>query len=344
MKKIIITNLLFLCMIICAAASAAAATPINVDYSVYQEDITFLENGMTDIESLLSECEREQIPTAYEKISYNVLKRFTDYLKDELNNGIAYRTEENGYTEAIVKNIYDYNVSRLKLILEECKGNLSAYLSGAKNPKEVPVVLTSKSLLDGKTVISDATINNIKEPKKVFLSGYLGGYAEDEISLLPDYGANIVQMGVGISAFCYKSSGIENWIRRYNMSLGVPDATYERTTEESKSGDYSLKFINNSEYKDNYWLALTQSVELEPNTDYTLSLWAKGSDISHFTMKAYSGRAIKRIVGADVTSMSNWTEYKVSFNSLSDVNAKIYISTGGPTGELYIDDVSLVKT
>jgi len=45
-----------------------------------------------------------------------------------------------------------------------------------------------------------------------------------------------------------------------------------------------------------------------------------------------------------VTSMSNWTEYKVSFNSLSDVNAKIYISTGGPTGELYIDDVSLVKT
>ena len=130
MKKIIITNLLFLCMIICAAASAAAATPINVDYSVYQEDITFLENGMTDIESLLSECEREQIPTAYEKISYNVLKRFTDYLKDELNNGIAYRTEENGYTEAIVKNIYDYNVSRLKLILEECKGNLSAYLSG----------------------------------------------------------------------------------------------------------------------------------------------------------------------------------------------------------------------
>ena len=343
MKKIL-SHLLVFAMLICNFTTVFSEV-VNVSYDVYSADIAFLESEKDEIRLLMERCEKEEISCPYEEMRFAVLDRFLGYLKEELSNGISYRSKENGYTVDDVKAIYDYNVSCLKAISSKTKSDLTSYLSGEKTPQQVPEILTSDLQIDGKTIMSKTRLNGFEELRKVFLMGY-GHYAQakEDMDIFTKIGANIIQTEVGISAHAAITSGIKDWLSAYNMNFGAPDYTVEQTSKEKYQGSYSVKFTNNTAKTANIWYALVQPVEVEPLTTYTYSFYAKGENISYFSFKPNSSASLKYVAGSSAKTINNWTLYSYTFTtSENQTEAKMYFTTEGTTTAVYIDDAKLEK-
>ena len=343
MKKIL-SHLLVFAILICNI-TAVFGEVVNVDYEVYSADISFLEAEKNEIELLIKKCSEEQISYPYEEMRYAVLERFLGYLKDELSNGISYRSEENGYTVEDVKAIYDYNIGCLKNISSLTKTNLNAYLSGEKTPQEVPRILTSDLQIDGKTIMSKTKLNGFEEMRKVFLTGY-GHYAQakDDLDIFTKLGANIIQTEVGISAHALKTSGVKDWLSAYNMNFGTPDYSVEQTADERYHGNYSVRFTNNTAKTPNVWYALNQPVEVEPSTTYTYSFYAKGTNITYFSYKPNSSASLRYVASSTAKSINDWTLYSYTFTTdANQSEAKMYLTTEGTTDAVYVDAVRLEK-
>lgn len=337
----------FTAVCICMSSAAFAAEPVKPDAAAYSVRVNALDEDVASIEAMISECEKEQISCDYEKMRLAILKRYLSYFKEELENGVAYRTEANGYTAENVKSIYDYNIQALEDISQKCSESLTGYLNGTAFSKEVPRIKTSNSEIDGKAVIADTSLNGADEKRKVFLSGF-GHYetVRNDLDILSGIGSDIIQMGVGISQHCRKSSGIKDWIRYYNQSKSsAPDCTLERSSEEAHSGSYSLKITNNTDYSEGKWIAITQGAYVEPNTDYTLGLWVKGEDVKYLSFKYASDSTIAFVdrTGAGA-SLPNWSYYKLNFNSGDRTELRVYITSSGTSNAFYVDDISLSKS
>lgn len=325
-----------------AACLPAWAAVVNLDYSVYSTQIAELDQKTDEINSLIAECEENGISPDYEIMRGAVLEKYTQFFKDELTNGVSYRSEENGYSESDVKHIYDYNVSSLNKIADEAIGNLNAYLLGTKEPMHVPKVVTSPTEIDGKTVTAQTEIDGVSERNKVFLNGFGHYTAFDHFDFFGKTGANFIQMEIGLSSYLRPANGITDWLTGYYMK---PDATIELTEEESRHGSKSIKMTNKTEITENYYMGLNQPIKVEPKTSYTYRFYAKGSNIQNFVYKTTSSGTFKRITYSDAASLDNWTKYEVQFTTGDEQTVdRVYLLTEGPTDAIYIDDVGLYKT
>lgn len=327
--------------IVFSGIHTAYAEKVNVAYSNYSADIETLKTNISEIKVLLETCEDNGISTDYEIMRVNVVERYTHYLEDELNSGVGYRTTENGYTEDDVKNIYDYNVNCLKEISERTIADLNSYLAGTKTPFEVPKMLTSKTETDGHIIYADVEKNGTKGKEKVFLNG-VGHYdAYEDMDFLKATGNDILQMQIGISSHCVATNHIKDWVGGWYLK---PEYTVERVTTEHNGGNASLKITNKTGRQNNYYYAMQQGVKVEPNTEYTYSFFAKGSNINHFVYKTTANNSFRWIGLESAVNLGEWTQYSVTYTTgENQTEDRIYLSTEGITDELYIDDVKLVK-
>lgn len=317
------------------------AEKVNVSYSNYSADIETVKTNISTIKTLMEQCETKGISTDYENMRLKILERYTGYLESELNDGVDYRTTENGYTEDDVKSIYDYNVSCLKEISTQTISDLNSYLNGTKQSFEVPEILTSKTETDGRLIYSDILKDGTKSKEKVFLNG-VGHYtAYQDIDFLKATGNDIIQMEIGVSTHCVATNHVKDWIGGWYLK---PEYTVERVTTQHHSGSASLKITNKTQNTTNYYYAMQQSVKVKPNTKYTFSFYAKGTNINHFVYKTTADNTFKWIGLNGAVNLGDWTKYSVTYRTgAKQTEDRIYLSTEGITDELYIDDVSLVE-
>lgn len=315
---------------------------VKVDYSLYSTQLSELEEKAAEINNLIEKCRGIGLEPDYEIMRGAVLERYTGYLKDELTNGVSYRSEENGYSESDVKHIYDYNVSSLNDIADEAIANLNAYLAGISEPMSVPRVVTSETVIDGTTVTAETESGGVTERNKVFLNGFGHYTAYNHFDFFGDTGASLIQMEIGMSSYMRPANGITDWLTGYYEK---PDATIEITQEKSRHGKKSLKVTNKTERTNNYYMNITQPVKVEPKTQYTFRFYAKGTNIKNFVFKTKAAGTFSRISYDNSVTLNDWTKYEVTFTTDDEQTTdRVYLSTEGKTDELYIDDVGLYKT
>ena len=105
-------------------------------------------------------------------------------------------------------------------------------------------------------------------------------------------------------------------------------------------GQKSAKIICSN--TDNFQ-SLLQYVTLEANTDYMLTAWSKGT--GNPSMRMMSGDWSSQLANANLKGGTEWQETTVTFNSGSNTSAVFTLNNNpyGGNGEMYVDNVSLVK-
>jgi len=331
---------ILLTAVMLAGTMTAYAQTVNVDADLYIDAISSLEDKSSEIADLIAQCETKGITPDYEIMRGTVIERYMGYLKEELSDGVLYRSTENGYTQSDVKHIYDFNISSMNEIADEAITNLNEYLDGTKEAMQIPKVITSETEIDGRTITAMTELNGVTERNKVFLNGFGHYSAYEHFDFFKETGANFIQMQIGMSAYCTLANGITDWLTSYNKK---PDATITLTEEEAHKGDKSLKITNATEKADQYYMMVSQPVKVEPETEYTLKFHAKGKNIHNFVYKTKN--VFERISPTGQTSIDNWTVYSATFTTGKDQTVeRVYLSTEGLTDTIYIDSVSLRKT
>ncbi|CAH1208081.1 hypothetical protein PAECIP111892_03046 [Paenibacillus auburnensis] len=123
----------------------------------------------------------------------------------------------------------------------------------------------------------------------------------------------------------FETGDLTGWDTSGNAKFIVTDA-------ERHEGTYSLEVGGPQN-----WNGIKYSVDVIPNTDYTLSFYGKGA----------GGAAYKVLGGSDESTITEnytgekaeWSEYRVTFNSGSNASVKLYVSDAG--GKAYYDDFVL---
>ena len=141
----------------------------------------------------------------------------------------------------------------------------------------------------------------------------------------------------------------EDVTQRCALTTNYP-SVFSVSTEEAYTGSKSLKFSSETVNWDSYYQPFP---DLKPNTDYTFSVWVKGT-VSGNTVFALedssSGVGPYPVVGTQeikdnkfhATYDGEWHRISLSFNSGTCNQVSLYVGNGA--GTLYFDDFRLFET
>lgn len=140
-----------------------------------------MSTKLIELRSLMAQCEEAGIPTDYETAAVQVIELFVDqYLADYFSKSDFERLT---YVERSLCEIYD-----------KAKADLEGYLSGEKEPKNVPRYVTSDDMeIDGYTLLAQTVDSYGNEEKRpVYFYGWGDGYAMNthEMPNYSDFGVN----------------------------------------------------------------------------------------------------------------------------------------------------------
>ena len=124
-------------------------------------------------------------------------------------------------------------------------------------------------------------------------------------------------------------NGVVPWCLSPNFSL---------STEQSRTGSFSLKITGSMQNGTGL-----QFISVEPNTNYTFSIYGKCSHTSQ--IKIFDSHFTENLSDDILTSANNvWTKYDVTFNSRGNkIIALVLNDTGVGNSTSYFDDISFVK-
>lgn len=123
----------------------------------------------------------------------------------------------------------------------------------------------------------------------------------------------------------FETGGLTGWDTSGNAKFAVTDA-------ERHGGTYGLEVGGPQN-----WNGIKYSVDVTPNTDYTLSFYGKGAGGAAY--KVLGGSSEATITENYTGQQAEWSEYSVTFNSGSNTGVKLYVSDAG--GKAYYDDFVL---
>ncbi|WP_440897699.1 carbohydrate binding domain-containing protein [Amphibacillus sp. Q70] len=112
------------------------------------------------------------------------------------------------------------------------------------------------------------------------------------------------------------------------------NSKFEATDEASYSGDFSLKISGPQE-----WNGIKYTVEVDPNTDYELTFYGKGSGGAAYKVLESPNEAE---ITEDYTGHEeDWVQYQVEFNSGENTSVIVYVSDAEEVA--YYDQFVLVR-
>lgn len=158
---------------------------VAIDVSVspgeaqFKEMLEEIDGFAEEIGGLIAECENSGLTVDYEKIKYETILLFQDFMKQDLENGFTIW--------------FGYNYDCLVQLHKEAKENLTAYLDGTKTPFLVPHYETSDAEADGLVLTAMTDTNGVKERRPVFFVGY--GHFNYDSEVISSVGGNIMQVG-----------------------------------------------------------------------------------------------------------------------------------------------------
>ena len=227
----------------------------SVEYT--EEVITVNDANAAEILTLINRCKNNNIPTDYEYANYKILKRFSEYLKQDIKNNEFGRVY---YTENALYKIY-----------RETVDNLNAYLSGEKTSVAVPEYKTSDMRLDGETAYAMTEVDGSMQERPVYFVGY-GHFdnAKSDVEFFEDLGMNTMQTEIGPANAMLYTPAFENWGVYEN---GTPSYTLTADTSVVNNALTSAKLTFSSEKSGT--VRLFQKVKVEPGKSYTFSAYVR---------------------------------------------------------------------
>ncbi len=174
-----------LCLLICFGNIILANAETNRT-DILLRGYADINDKMTSMEHLFNDCYSQYIPTDYERVNFEVIRRFHDNGLDDISYGKLDRAD---YVLQVISNLYYIN--------EE---NLNAYLVGTKKPLAVTRYRTGDIATSGYSFISDAddTVSGEESRRNMFFVGY--GHFEEvrcDVPLFQKLGCNIIQIETG---------------------------------------------------------------------------------------------------------------------------------------------------
>ncbi len=305
MKKKILSLLLVFSSL--ALNVQAAYTAADIDYS----------DELSEIKSLMEQCDAKGITYDYESINYHTIERFEGYIKQDINDGIA-------------EDIINYNVSVMDDLCAETVSALTSYLNGTVKPKKVSLPDMSNTAVSEKEFISGN--------KPVYSIGYgHGSNIFEEIQNMNKFGASNVQVEIGPTEYI-------DYLGSFNVKSSA-EYTHEIETKTVHGGNFALKTVVTSPTSSNVYYRMTQEIACSPNTTYEFGAFAKIKDNST------NGLSVK-LFGNDwdwdtsvaMSPCSDWTEYSGSFTTTSTQTKLVFSIIVEGEAECYFDDMYVRKT
>lgn len=302
MKRGIISIFLTVSFCVSAITGIVHAAP-DIDYS----------EELTQIESLLKQCEAKGISTEYERVNYTTVKMFNNYLKSDVQEG------------SISDAVNNYNIARTDELCAEAVNNLTAYLSGTKKPLKVKKTDMTNITKSGNTIYSGG--------KAVFANGLtMFEGTVNEIPRLAELGYNYIQIEAGPEKI--EKSDVTGWKTSKHRNVA---ASASAVREYRHSGSKSMKIVHTyPEIEEtNVDMRLTQDIPVKPNTKYDIGFYVKMPEKSSFKFLTNGWESNKIFMNGTTIG---WE--KKSSTYTTDAETYIitpYFVTNEPT-KAYIDD------
>ena len=279
------------------------------------DSILYLNAGVEAAETLIAECEDENIPVKYEKMYISVVKRSIELMREE----------------GMYSNYISHSLTQCTNILNEAYKNLEGYLDGSITPKSVPDIRQGTVAVSGKKLVASVSENGVESIKPVFLNGYnIGWEDKDDSGFLNKIGANVYP-----------------YVLNINRVIGRPNTAYGWTSSLSGGGygtvfasepDGSLKIYSTGEQTG----TLYQLISFSESETYTVRFKAKGNPSGNVFVKI--GLSGETDAEWHVSKSSAWKSYEYTFNPSSSYRPELRIICSGIVGGLYIDDVSVTDS
>jgi|GEM_PF-473303 len=125
----------------------------------------------------------------------------------------------------------------------------------------------------------------------------------------------------------FESGNLNGWDTSGNAKFTVTDA-------EQHSGTYALQIDGPQN-----WNGIKYTVDVDPNTNYSLTFWGKGAKDAAIKILRASDEAT--IVEQYTGQHEDWHQYIINFNSGDNDSIKFYLSDAGATS--YYDDFVLAR-
>ncbi len=302
MKKRILASVLSLSMLLPASTGFAAVSVDDIDYSLQ----------LSQIESLMAECDAKGISYDYEMVSYNVIKMFESRLIKDINNGDS--------------NV-EYHKEVIDEICAETIANLEAYCAGTKTPREVELPDYTDMSISGDGLVSGG--------KPVVSIGW--GHSVDIAADMEQFnglGTGNIQIEIGPAQLV--DTDVNAWTTQYGPALTTAGASVSVENESAKLIQTELDGGGNE------YIGIYQSITVEPNTTYTMTFNTKGKGkmVAFVNAWEYSQGHATATVNSDT-----WTTKTLTYKTAADqYETKVLIFTDGVvTNGLYIDDVAVRK-
>lgn len=149
-----------------------------------------------------------------------------------------------------------------------------------------------------------------------------------------------------------KNGGFENGLDEWEAYMDEPSV--ELSTSEKHDGKQAIKLNGIGEEGEEHWNKIRQSVEVTPNTNYTVSGWAKitGAPIDTWKSKFeietenYEPFVTLRIHDMGTKPTGDWQAFSFDFNSGDNdlIRLSLCADNGGKKNIHYYDDLVMVKS
>jgi len=288
--------------------------------------IETFEGYRDELKTLIMECEKKGISVDYPQINCSTIEKFIEYMNRDVKNNTL--------------ELFQYQRYCIEDLYKQAKGELEGYLSGETEPLSVPRYVTSEITSKNNSLWAKTQMNGKEETRPVFFVGF--GHFSDVIADIPifnDFGFNSIQAEMGAKYTIISGGGPKEWdffIRDVDASVTVSD-------EEKKAGDYSLKITNNDSYTDGKYMAITQTMTVEPNTTYKFGGWAKvkNCDRLYFGVNSWNQDVN---FGAGGGKTHGWKEWEYTYTTgPKETSVWVKLFSNGVTEVAYLDEMYFVK-
>lgn len=274
------------------------------------QDLVDFSEKIAVLENLIDVCDKKGIPTDYEKINYETIKRFEDYINQDIANGMD--------------NV-EYNINAIEKLYNEAKNNLEGFISGEKEPFYVEHVDMDNITTQG-AALYDGN-------KPAFSVGYGHfGQARSDVVNFQKFGVNNVQVEVGPTYLVKQMSG---WGK---ATSGTIDATIEKCTSDMHSGNFSVEITNNTARTANTFIRLYTTVDCKPETKYGFGCYSKGTKVSNMWMSA-NGFSDRNYLSAS----SDWKLNSFSYTTSASQEVLSFQILSEEISHMYADDFFLYE-
>ena len=127
------------------------------------------------------------------------------------------------------------------------------------------------------------------------------------------------------------------WVNSLIPAGGMIKAGAGEADTTRHSGDFCAKWVNTANNR-----GIEQSVTLQANSCYTLSVWAKGDSGGEELKLVASGYSGGGFFSTSFILTTSWQKYSVSFSISTDTSGLIIIRSGSAI-TMYVDDIYMLK-